>query len=168
MRRICHFIVDCSSLTAATLGTAHCVSIQWARVLPRKGCAPRPNAYRRLSQSQFILALLAIVCVTLSACAPPRGTVGARFGRDRDGHLYVRDIPAGLGAARAGLKEGDEVILIEGRDVRGYTDTQLHEVLSGERGSKVRLTLLRGDQVIHATVERTPPTRSIAAEQGIK
>jgi hypothetical protein len=35
----------------------------------------------------------------------------------------------------------------------------LHEVLSGDVGSKVKLTLVRGDDVIRVTLSRTPAGR---------
>ena len=101
--------------------------------------------------------VLTISVALVIACAPARGTVGARFGRDGDGHLYVRDVPENLGASRAGIREGDEVILIEGRDVRRFNDEGLHALLSGELGTRVRLTLLRGDEVLRLSVERTAP-----------
>lgn len=92
------------------------------------------------------------------ACASNlRGTVGARFGRDADGHVYVREAPQDLGAARAGIREGDELILIEGRDVRPMSDATLHSVLSGEVGTRIRFTLLRGEEVLRTTVQRTTP-----------
>jgi C-terminal processing protease CtpA/Prc len=91
------------------------------------------------------------------SCYPQRGTVGAQFGRDADGHTFVRDVPPGLGAAKAGIRDGDEVLLIDGRDVRTLSDVEIHRILSGERGSYVRLTLVRGKEIIRTAVERTPP-----------
>lgn len=76
----------------------------------------------------------------------------------------MRAVPPGLGAARAGLREGDEVILIEGRDVRPMTEGELHGILSGERGTPVKFTVLRGDAVLRVTVERTPPPKPVASE----
>jgi C-terminal processing protease CtpA/Prc len=103
--------------------------------------------------------VIALVVTLGLSCSPASGTIGVRFGRDGDGHLYVRDVPDDLGAARAGIREGDEVILVEGRDVRDFNDAAIHSLLSGERGSRVRLTLLRGNSVLRLSVERTaPPT----------
>jgi len=103
------------------------------------------------------VVLLGVTLLLVAACAPQHGTVGAKFGRDSDGHLYVREVPEGLGASRAGLRVGDEVILIEGRDVRPLSEEELHQSLAGERGTTVRLTVLRGDGVKRLVVERTLP-----------
>jgi carboxyl-terminal processing protease len=88
-------------------------------------------------------------------CAGQRGTVGARFAKDADGHLYVYEAPEGLGAARAGMKAGDEVLLIDGQDVRLLNEQELHKILSGERGTQIRFTVLREEEVLRLTVQRT-------------
>lgn len=105
--------------------------------------------------------IVSIGVLALLACTPQRGTVGAKFGRDADGHLYAREVPAGLGAASAGMREGDEVILVEGRDVRALSDPELHQILSGERGTAVSFTVLRQDQVLRMSVARTPPPQTL-------
>jgi C-terminal processing protease CtpA/Prc len=108
-----------------------------------------------------VVSLVVSIALAIVSCAPQRGTVGAKFGRDADGHLFVREAPSGLGASSAGVKVGDEVILIDGRDVRPLSDEELHRILSGERGSVVRFTVLRDDEVQRLAVERTlPPPNS--------
>lgn len=104
-----------------------------------------------------VWVLLYIVCMT---CAPQRGTVGARFGRDTEGQLVARYVPEGLGAANAGMKAGDKVLLIDGRDVRPLSDAAVHSVLSGDYGTRVRLTILRGEEVLRLSVIRTMPPAS--------
>jgi C-terminal processing protease CtpA/Prc len=93
-------------------------------------------------------------------CGVQRGTIGARLGRDNEGHVVLREVPKGLGAEKAGLKPGDEVLLIAGQDVRELSAERLHAVLSGERGSRVGLTVQRGNDVLRVEVERTEPKRS--------
>jgi C-terminal processing protease CtpA/Prc len=88
-------------------------------------------------------------------CGAKAGTIGARLGRDPSGHVVLREVPAGLGADKSGLRVGDEVLLVDGRDVRELTAQQLHAALAGELGARVNLTVLRGDEVIRVTVERT-------------
>ncbi len=90
------------------------------------------------------------------ACASQRGTIGANLGQQPDGRLFVREVPPGLAAAKAGLEPGDEVTLINGRDVRTLDEKSLHALLAGEVGDSVKLTVLRGERVIHVTVARTP------------
>jgi C-terminal processing protease CtpA/Prc len=91
-----------------------------------------------------------------AACAEQRGTIGAVLSQQPDGKLFVRDVPEELGADKAGLEPGDQILLIEGMDVRGLSDVRVHELLSGEVGAPVRLTVLRGEEVLRITVKRTP------------
>lgn len=93
------------------------------------------------------------------ACAPPQGTVGAVFAQQDDGRLIVHEVPKGLASDKAGLREGDEVLLVEGMDVRSLDAKALHSTLSGEVGTPVRLTLLRGEEVLRVTLKRTPAKR---------
>lgn len=100
---------------------------------------------------------LTILTTVFLACGSQRGTVGIRFGRDLHGNLFARDVPAGLGAANAGVRAGDQVILIDGRDVRSLSDEAIHSILGGERGTRVRVTVLRGEEALRFSVERTSP-----------
>ena len=82
------------------------------------------------------------------------------LGQQGDGRVFLREVPPGLAAERAGLQEGDEILLIEGRDVRTMSEEDIHRALGGEVGAPVRLTLVRGDDVIRVTLERTAAPRS--------
>lgn len=95
----------------------------------------------------------------LASCASSQGTIGAMIGQQRDGRLFLREVPEDLAAARAGLRPGDEVLLIDGRDVRRMTPEQVHLALSGEVGEPVKLTVLRGERVIRVTLSRTQARR---------
>jgi len=90
------------------------------------------------------------------ACAPRQGTIGAILGQSADGTLTIRDTQEELAAQRAGLQPGDQILLIDGRDVRAMDSATIHQQLSGAIGEPVKLTILRGDQVIRVTLERTP------------
>jgi C-terminal processing protease CtpA/Prc len=68
----------------------------------------------------------------------------------------VRSVPKGLAGAQAGLEKGDEVVLIDGRDVRAMSPDAIHESLEGPVGSKVRLTVLRRGKVERLEIERGP------------
>ncbi|HEY2409554.1 MAG TPA: PDZ domain-containing protein [Polyangiaceae bacterium] len=95
------------------------------------------------------VALLAL------ACAEPRGTIGAVIAEHPDGRLYLHEVPPDLAAGKAGLKAGDEILLIDGRDARAMSTAEVHEALSGAVGDRVKLTLLRGEAVIRVTLART-------------
>lgn len=110
-------------------------------------------------------ALLLGLCLVLgqptwAACSPRRGTIGAVLGQKSDGRVFLREVPPGLAADRAGLHEDDEVLLIEGRDVRQMTEQEIHRALSGEVGEPVRLTVVRDTEVIRVTLKRTPARRA--------
>lgn len=106
--------------------------------------------------------LLACSLAVLAACAAPRGTVGAVMGQDdQSGRLFLRDVPPGLAADKAGLKVGDELLFIDGLDVRAMNAHQIHDQLSGEVDAPVKLTLLRGDQVLRVTLRRTAARKAL-------
>ena len=91
----------------------------------------------------------------LVGCAGQTGTIGAVIGRSPEGDLTIREVPDHLGADKAGLEPGDQILLIDGRDVRGLDAKQVHQLLVGEVGDPVKLTVLRGEKVIRVTVKRT-------------
>lgn len=93
------------------------------------------------------------------ACAPERGTIGALLGQGSDQRLVVREVPEQLAAGKAGLQPGDELLLIDGRDVRELDERGVHQALGGDVGEPVKLTLLRNGQVIRVTLRRTLPPK---------
>jgi len=99
---------------------------------------------------------VALLTALIVACAPQRGTIGAILAQDRDGHLFVRETPRDLAAANAGVRPGDEILLIDGKDARAMDDKSVHEALSGEVGTVVKLTLIRDGEIVRVTLERTP------------
>jgi C-terminal processing protease CtpA/Prc len=103
-------------------------------------------------RSRFAMALALMV----ASCGPKLGTIGAILGQSPDGSLTIRDTPEGLAAERAGLEPGDQILLIDGRDVRAMDSATVHQYLSGAIGEPVKLTVLRGDEVIRVTLRRTP------------
>jgi C-terminal processing protease CtpA/Prc len=118
--------------------------------LPR---GPRAALLARL----LTLSLPFLALSALAACQVPRGTIGAVIAQDsQTGRLFVRDVPPGLAADKAGLKRGDEILLIDGLDVRPMNAHQIHVALSGDVDATVKLTLVRGEQqVIRVTLKRT-------------
>jgi C-terminal processing protease CtpA/Prc len=102
---------------------------------------------------------IAVTLAALAGCAEQRGTIGAQLGRQDDGRLFVRETPENLAAARAGLRPGDEITLINGRDVRELDERGIHAILSGEVGEPVKLTIVRGERVLRVTLQRTPVPR---------
>jgi carboxyl-terminal processing protease len=108
----------------------------------------------------------ACVVVSLAGCASQRGTIGAVLGQDQEQRLFVREIPDGLAADRAGLEVGDEILTIDGHDVRAMTPAGVHDVLSGDVGEPVRLTLIRRGNVVRVTLKRTPAKKYSVRNEG--
>lgn len=123
------------------------------------------NATRTLAGLGLLLA---------SACGSPAvGSIGAMLGREPDsGVVHVRDVPEGNAGDRAGLEVGDEIVFVDGKDVRGLDVAGLRRLLRGEPGTHVQLTVLRGEQVIRLDVERaalvSPVPKPAEGEQRVE
>ena len=99
--------------------------------------------------------------LTLSCAADP-GSIGAELGQSRtDGRVTVRSAPSGYPAAEAGMGAGDEILLIDGRDVRSMSSEAIHQLLEGEVGTTVNLTVLRRGTIQRIAVRRAPLSRSL-------
>jgi len=74
-------------------------------------------------------------------------------------------------AAKAGIKPGDVVVRIDGQDVHGQTIDQTSNLIRGQVGTTVRITVDRGGQEMELPVVREPITipsvRSAKLEAGI-
>jgi C-terminal processing protease CtpA/Prc len=79
--------------------------------------------------------------------------------QDAEKRLFIREVPPGLAADKAGVQAGDEVLLIDGRDARQMSSKDVHAALSGEVGQPVKLTLIRDGKVVRVRLERTPAGR---------
>jgi C-terminal processing protease CtpA/Prc len=101
--------------------------------------------------------LLVFACALAAAChGSGLGSIGAVLGRDNDTHaVYVREVPLGLAAERAGLLPGDEIVMVDGFYVEELSPKELRALLRGEVGSKVELTELRGSVVRRVKLTRT-------------
>lgn len=99
---------------------------------------------------------LAIVSGVVGCGSPAPGTIGAALGQKADRRLFVRSIPPGQGADRAGLALDDEILAIDGKDVRSMTQDDVRRAVRGDVGSSMTLTILRGGQKREVKVVRTP------------
>jgi C-terminal processing protease CtpA/Prc len=102
-------------------------------------------------------------CLSLVvSCAPSKGTIGAVIAQDgASGRLFLRDVPPSLAAGQAKLKPGDEILLIDGLDVRRLDPQQINALLTGEVGAPVKLTVIRQEQVLRVTLRRTEAHRLV-------
>jgi hypothetical protein len=88
---------------------------------------------RRAALCLASLASLSLWPLPLASCAPSRGTIGAVIVQDSDsGRLFLREVPPSLAAGQANLRPGDEILLIDGLDVRRLDPQQINAALSGE------------------------------------
>lgn len=57
-------------------------------------------------------------------------------------------------ANKAGLKVGDVIIKVNGDDVKGKTGTELAKMIRGKKGTKVNLTIKRGEEELNIDITR--------------
>lgn len=85
------------------------------------------------------------------------GSVGAVLGVDGEtGAVVVREAREGLAADKAGLRPGDEILMIDGVYARDLGAAAVRDKLRGPPGSTVDLTVVRGEEVLRVTVTRAP------------
>jgi carboxyl-terminal processing protease len=88
------------------------------------------------------------------------GSVGAMLGKDvHSGRLFVREVPPGMAAAAAGIRDGDEVIAVDGVPVGEMSPAEVHQRLEGEVGSKVLLLVVRNGETRKVEIVRGPLLR---------
>jgi len=96
-----------------------------------------------------------MAAVVLCACAPRSATIGAVLARDNvTGNVRIYRLAKQEGAAAAGLQPDDELLSVDGHDVRAMTQEQLHEVLVGPVDSTVDVTIVRAGKVLRLTIKR--------------
>jgi len=73
--------------------------------------------------------------------------IGVTILRHRDG-VYIQSAVQGTPAARAGLRYGDRIVEVDGKDARDWTSEQVSKNVRGERGEPVKIKIERaGSQV---------------------
>lgn len=85
------------------------------------------------------------------------GGVGALMSQDREtGVITVLQVYEDSPAQKAGMQDGDVLYKVDGEDVSGRELTEVVNLVKGEKGTDVTLTLLRGDagDEIELTVTR--------------
>ena len=113
---------------------------------------------QRSGIGRAVFGALAALILAAGGCGGSwQGSIGAVLAKDnKDGRLYVRETPADMGAARAGLLPGDEVLAIEGKATKEMSAEQVHQALHGDVGTKVSLTVSRKGVERTLSVERGP------------
>lgn len=116
-----------------------------------------PNRIEHLRRGAVGIAVALAVLADFSGCASSApGTIGAALGQRADHRLFIRSMPPGQGADRAGLAVDDEILFIDGRDVRGMSQDEIRGAVRGDVGSTMVLTISRGAERRVVKVVRTP------------
>ena len=81
--------------------------------------------------------------------------VGITILQHRDG-VYVQSAVEGTPAARAGLRYGDRIVEVDGKDARDWNSEQVSKNVRGERGEPVRLKIERAgvEAPVYVTIVR--------------
>lgn len=79
--------------------------------------------------------------------------IGAQLGLKGNAVVVVAPIK-GSPAEKAGVRSGDFIIAVDGEETKGWTLPQTVSKIRGEKGTKVALKLLRGEQQIDITITR--------------
>lgn len=98
---------------------------------------------------------LCLVCL-LGACggtAMP-GSIGVVAHREPTGRVVILDVPSGGAGARAGLEVGDEIVAIDGVDVKSLSKDGFQSAVRGPVGSTVTVDVRRDGLRHRIKVER--------------
>lgn len=68
----------------------------------------------------------------------------------------MREAPSDMTAARAGIEAGDEIVAIDGREVKALSSEEIRKALRGDVGSTVTLTVVRDGMRRDVKVTRGP------------
>jgi carboxyl-terminal processing protease len=81
--------------------------------------------------------------------------IGATIG-GRDRGVYVLEPHKGAPATRAGLRYGDQIVMIDGKNVEKESSEKIKNLLRGEQGTKVRVSVKRPGvaEPVTVTIER--------------
>ena len=80
------------------------------------------------------------------------GGIGAVIGRRKDKNIVLMPYN-GFPADKAGLRIGDEIVEIDGFDVRKKTSGDVSKLLKGQAGTKVKLKVVKLGKTIPETIE---------------
>lgn len=83
---------------------------------------------------------------------------------DDSGFLILSVTPGGP-AEEAGLKVNDLLILVGDQDVRGMSSEEVRDLVKGEQGTSINLTVLRTGETVTVPVERRKVETAVAAYQ---
>ena len=78
--------------------------------------------------------------------------IGVQIRRHDDG-VYVESVVEGTPANRAGLRNGDRILQVDGKDARDWTSEEVSRNVRGDRGKSVELTVERASEQVPLTIK---------------
>jgi hypothetical protein len=88
----------------------------------------------------FLLLIFVVTCCWCSGSGKPGG-VGIGISFDKNDKVWIMKVVPGGPAERAGIKEGDELLAVDGRSVSDIPKEELLNRIRGAEGSEVSLTV---------------------------
>lgn len=82
---------------------------------------------------------------------------------EEDAGFLIMSVTEGGPAEEAGLMVGDVLIMVDDQDVRGMTTEEVRNLVRGQEGTKVVMTVLRQGEHTSAAVERRKVQTPVAA-----
>ncbi len=79
--------------------------------------------------------------------------IGITISQREDG-CYIASVSPSGSAAEAGLQEEDKLLRVDGKSVVEYTPSMIGDLVSGQEGTKVKISVLRGSEELSFSVER--------------
>jgi len=87
---------------------------------------------------------------------PPAKAYAGVTGETVDGHCRLIDVARNTPAARAGLKAGDVVLKVEGREIQAFSAFQ-RWISEADPGDALKVEVKRGDQQLSLVLQLAAP-----------
>lgn len=81
------------------------------------------------------------------------GGIGSLI-RQADGGIYISEPYEGFPAHESGLKAGDRILKIDGKDVSNKDQEEISSLLKGQSGTQLKVTIERFDEVMEVPIVR--------------
>ncbi len=95
-----------------------------------------------------------------SSTGTVEGGIGASVYND-NGKITIVEIYKGLSADSCGLKAGDIIVAVDGKNVENMALEDIIALVKGEVGTSVKITVKRGNKELSYNVERTSGQREL-------
>lgn len=80
--------------------------------------------------------------------------IGIYMSVDKNDNIVVVEPIKDTPAEKAGLKTGDVIVFVDEENVLGVSSEEVSSMIKGEEGTKVKITVLRGEEYLDFEIER--------------